>query len=160
MYRNDRVVPGFALVLSLGLFLIAYLDGRHLAALHGGPREELSAGQIGLVGFGVVLLVYAIVGFLVVWLEGRAPVPIRKPAKPTRRQYLVVLVTAIALVAVSGIFVQAILFSKRTQQTNTAVEGVLFGLVALLVAAVLALYKHYFQDEDVRTESMESEVPW
>jgi amino acid transporter len=160
MYRNDHVLPAYALVLSLVLFFIAYLDGRHLAALHGGPLEELSSGQIGLVGFAMVLLIYAVVGFVVVWLEGKEPTPVHKPAKPTRRQFLTVLVTAVVLVAASGVFVQAILYSKRTQETHTALEGVLFGIVALLVATVLALYKHYFQGEDVTTESQDSEVPW
>lgn len=160
MYRNDYVLPAYALVLSLALFLIAYLDGRHLAALAGHPLDHLSSGQYGLLAFAISLLLFAVIGFVVVWLEGKELRPTKRRARPTRAAFFAVLVTAGLLVATSGVFVQAIRYSQRTQENNTMAEGILFGIVALLVATVLALYKRYFQDEDIRTESMESEVPW
>jgi hypothetical protein len=160
MYRNDRVFPSFALLLSIVLFAVAYFDGRHIAALKGHPIEKLSSGMVGLVAFGFVLLVFGVIGLLVVWLEGEEPRPIVRRAAPGPWAFAAVILAALALVASSGIFVQAILWSQSTRQNLPLQEGVLFGIVALLVATVLALYKRYFQDEEVKTESMDSEVPW
>lgn len=157
MYRNDRVLPIYSLILALALFLIAYLDGQHLAARAGHELDHLSSGQYGLVAFGISFLLFAVIGFVVVWLEGKELRPTYKQATPSRGAFVAVLVTSFFLVAASGIFVQAIQYSQRTQVNNTAIEGLLFGIVALLVATVLALYKRYFQDEHVKTEALESE---
>ena len=62
MYRNDPILPTFALILAAGLFYAAYLDGRHIARLLGHVPEELSVGQIGLMAFGAVLLLYGLMG--------------------------------------------------------------------------------------------------
>ena len=47
MYRNDPILPTFALILAAGLFYAAYLDGRHIARIRrpscnscGGPIRE------------------------------------------------------------------------------------------------------------------------
>lgn len=159
MYRNDRVVPFFALVLSLALFLVTYLDGRHIAALEGHAPEELSVGQIGLIALGVVFLLYALMGFVSVWLEGEELVPGQHRARPGNT-HIVGIALSVVTVAVSGLFAQAMLNAQRTQVNHPRIEGVLFGIVALLVAAVLALYKRHYQDEDVRAESENTEVPW
>jgi amino acid transporter len=160
MYRNDRVIPAFALLLSLVLFVVAYFDGRHIANLKGHALEKLSSGMVGLVAFGFVLLLFGVIGLLIVWLEGKEPRPMLRRASPSPIAFVSIIVTAIALVATSGIFVQAILWSQSTRQNLPLQEGVLFGIVALLVATVLSLYKRYFQDEEVKIESMDSEVPW
>ena len=62
MYRNDPILPTFALILAAGLFYAAYLDGQHIARLLGHVPEELSVGQIGLMAFGAVLLLYGLMG--------------------------------------------------------------------------------------------------
>ncbi len=159
MYRNDRVVPFFALVLSLALFLIAYLDGLHIAALEGHAAEEFSVGQIGLIALGLVLLLYAAIGFVSVWLEGTELHIGQRRAQPGNTHYVGIALSVVT-VAASGLFVQAMLTSQRTQQNHPRLEGLLFGIIALLVAAVLALYKRHYQDEDVRAEPETSEVPW
>lgn len=159
MYRNDRVVPFFALVLSGALFLITYLDGRHIAALGHHPEGKLSVGQIGLVVLGFVLLVYAIIGFVSVWLEGTELRLGAHLARPGKTFPLMIGLMALT-VALSGIFVQAVRYSQRTEQAHPLMEGMLFGVISLLVAAIMALYKRHYQDEDVRAESEESEVPW
>jgi len=159
VYRNDRVVPFFALVLALALFLVTYLDGRHIAALEGHAPEEFSVGQIGLVALAMVLLLYALIGFVSVWLEGTELHPGLRRANPGNT-HIIGIALSLVTVALSGLFAQAILTSQRTQEIHPRLEGVLFGVIALLVAAVLALYKRHYQDEDVRAESETSEVPW
>jgi len=46
MYRNDPILPTFSLILALGLFYMAYLDGLHIARLLGHTPEELSVGPV------------------------------------------------------------------------------------------------------------------
>ena len=159
MYRNDRVVPFFALVLALALFLTTYLDGIHITSLEGHAPEEFSVGQIGLMALGIVLLLYAMIGFVSVWLEGEELRPGMRRAEPGNT-HIIGIALSLVTVAVSGLFAQAVLTSQRTQEIHPRIEGILFGIVALLVAAVLALYKRHYQDEDVRAESETSEVPW
>ncbi|MEJ2667895.1 MAG: hypothetical protein P8Z81_12490, partial [Deinococcales bacterium] len=142
MYRNDRVIPFFTLLFAVALFFIAYLDGRHITALAGGKVQPLSVGQIGLISIGIVLLVYAVIGYVSVWLEGRELRPGTHPAKPGGAQWVGMALSALA-VALSGLFAQSIIHSLRTQQTHPAVEGALFGGISLTVAGILALYKRY-----------------
>ncbi|HKI57595.1 MAG TPA: hypothetical protein VKA00_00070 [Trueperaceae bacterium] len=159
MYRNDPVVPIFAFLLSLGLFFTAYLDYVHIAQLEGHAPAEFSVGMIGLVSLGVVFLLYAMIGLVSVWLEGYELRPALRKAHPGHTLWILGVLVFI-VVALSGLFAQMILYSQRTQQTQPTVEGVLFGLIAITVGVVLALYKRYYQDEDVRAEPEDSEVPW
>lgn len=159
MYRNDPVVPVFALLLSLGLFFTAYLDFVHITQLEGHAPPEFSVGMIGLVSLGVVFLLYAMIGLVSVWLEGYELRPAKRRAHPGRTMWILA-VLVFVVVALSGLFAQMILYSQRTQKTQPTVEGILFGLIAIAVGVVLALYKRYYQDEDVRAESEDSEVPW
>jgi len=158
MYRNDRVVPFFTLLFAAALFLMSYLDGRHITALAGKP-EPLSVGQIGLISFGLVLVVYGIIGYISVWLEGEELRPGVHKARPGAAQWVGMALSALA-VALSGLFVQAIVHSLRTQQNHPAAEGIIFGAISLTVAGLLMVYKHYYQDDEVHVESEDSEVPW
>jgi len=159
MYRNDHVFPIFAFLVGLGLFFVAYLDGLHIARLEGHAPVEFSVGQIGLVSLGMVLVLYALIGLVSVWLEGQELRPEKRAARPGRKLWILAALVFV-VVALSGVFAQLILLSQRTQETRPTAEGVVFGLIAIAVAAVLALYKRYFQDEDVRAEPEDSEVPW
>ena len=159
MERNDTVLPFFGLLLAVGLFLTAYLDGRHIRALAGGAAQPLSVGQVGLLGLGIALLVYAAIGFVSVWLEGEElRVGTHRP-EPGRRMWLGMLLSALA-VALSGLFVQAIRHSLRSGENHPAVEGAIFACISVTVAALLALYKHDGQDDEVWAEPNDSEVPW
>lgn len=160
MFRNDHVVPVFAFLLALGLFFTAYLDNVHITHLEGHAPAEFSVGMIGLVSLGVVFLLYAMIGLVSVWLEGQELRPAERRARPASGTMWVLGFLVLVVVALSGLFAQMILYSQRTQVTHTTVEGVLFGLIAIVVGVVLALYKRYYQDEDVRAEPEDSEVPW
>ena len=159
MYRNDRVIPFFTILFAVALFFLAYLDGRHITALEGGVPQPLSVGQIGLVSLGIVLLTYGLIGYVSVWLEGRELRPGTHKARPGNAQWVGMALSALA-VALSGLFVQAIVHALRTQENHPAVEGAIFAGISLTVAALLALYKHYYQDDEVGVESEDSEVPW
>lgn len=159
MYRNDRVIPFFTLVFAAALFLMSYLDGRHITALSGGKPQPLSVGQIGLISLGLVFLVYGIIGFISVWLEGRELRPGVHKARPGKAQWVGMALSVLA-VALSGLFVQAIVHSLKTQENHPGAEGIIFGAISLTVAGLLMVYKHYYQDDEVHVESEDSEVPW
>ena len=159
MYRNDRVIPFFTLVLAAALFFMSYLDGRYITALSGGKPQPLSVGQIGLISLGVVFLIYGVIGFISVWLEGSELRPGVHRARPGRAQWVGMALSVLA-VALSGLFVQAIVHSLRTQQNHPAAEGIIFAAISLCVAGLLMVYKHYYQDDEVHIESEDSEVPW
>ena len=159
MYRNDRVIPFFTLVFAAALFFMSYLDGRYITALSGGKPQPLSVGQIGLISLGVVFLIYGVIGFISVWLEGSELRPGVHKARPGRAQWVGMVLSALA-VALSGLFVQAIVHSLRTQQNHPAAEGIIFAAISLCVAGLLMLYKNYYQDDEVHIESEDSEVPW
>jgi hypothetical protein len=159
MYRNDRVIPFFTLVFAAALFFMSYLDGRYITALSGGKPQPLSVGQIGLISLGVVFLIYGVIGFISVWLEGSELRPGVHKARPGRAQWVGMVLSVLA-VALSGLFVQAIVHSLRTQQTHPAAEGIIFAAISLCVAGLLMLYKNYYQDDEVHIESEDSEVPW
>jgi len=159
MYRNDRVIPFFTLVFAAALFFMSYLDGRYITALSGGKSQPLSVGQIGLISLGVVFLIYGVIGFISVWLEGSELRPGVHKARPGHAQWVGMVLSALA-VALSGLFVQAIVHSLRTQQNHPAAEGIIFAAISLCVAGLLMLYKHYYQDDEVHIESEDSEVPW
>jgi len=159
MYRNDRVIPFFTLVFAAALFFMSYLDGRYITALSGGKPQPLSVGQIGLISLGVVFLIYGVIGFISVWLEGSELRPGVHKARPGRAQWVGMVLSALA-VALSGLFVQAIVHSLRTQQNHPAAESIIFAAISLCVAGLLMLYKNYYQDDEVHIESEDSEVPW
>lgn len=159
MYRNDRVIPFFTLLFAAALFFMAYMDGRHITALSGGKPQPLSVGQIGLITFGLVLLAYGLIGFISVWLEGLELRPGIHLARPGRGQWVGIVLSVLA-VALSGLFVQGIVHSLRTQQTDPALEGTIFAAISACVAGLLMLYKHDYQDDEVHVESEDSEVPW
>ncbi len=159
MYRNDRVIPFFTLLFAVALFFMSYLDGRYITAVSGGKPQPLSVGQIGLISIGMVFLIYALIGFVSVWLEGPELRPGVHRARPGRAQWVGIALSVLA-VALSGLFVQGIVNSLRTQQTHPAVEGVIFAAISVCVAGLLMVYKHYYQDDEVHVESEDSEVPW
>ncbi|RTH05544.1 MULTISPECIES: cytochrome C [Thermus] len=160
MYRNDPIVPTFALILAAGLFYMAYLDGLHIARLLGHTREELSVGQIGLMAFGAVFLLYGLIGLVSYWLEGVELRPGRHFPTPSTAPVAVGVVLVLLLTALSGFFVRLIAYAAQTGHNPTWLQGFVFGTISLVVAALLGIYKKFFGRDEVITEEEKSHFPW
>ncbi len=162
MYRNDTVIPFFALLLSVALYLATYLDGQHIAQLHGGkpPHAALSEGQIGLVAFATLSLIYALIGYFSAWLEGVELRPGRHVPSPGMAVTLVALILAVVEAALGGFFVRLLLYHLTEKPVTSAAEGTVFGLMMLVGAVLLAIYKKYYLGDEVLVEEEHSEVPW
>ena len=160
MYRNDPILPTFALILAAGLFYAAYLDGRHIARLLGHVPEELSVGQIGLMAFGAVLLLYGLMGLVSYWLEGIALRPGRHFPTPSTAPVAAGVILVLLLTALSGFFVRLLVYSAQTGHNPTCLQGLIFGSISLVVAALFGIYRRFFGREEVITEEEKSEFPW
>ena len=160
MYRNDPIVPTFALILAAGLFYMAYLDGLHIARLLGHTPEELSVGQIGLMAFGAVFLLYGLIGLVSYWLEGVELRPGRHFPAPSTAPVAVGVILVLLLTALSGFFVRLIVYSAQTSHNPTWLQGFVFGTISLGVAALLGIYKKFFGRDEVITEEEKSGFPW
>ncbi len=160
MYRNDTVIPFFALLFAVALYFATYLDAQHLAALHGGPREELSEGQIGLLAFGTLFLIYGLIGYFSAWLEGVELRPGRHVPEPGAAVTLVAVLLAVVEAGLSGFFVRLLLDHLSGKPISSAAEGITFGAMMLVGAVLLALYKKFYLGDEVLIEDEHSEVPW
>lgn len=160
MYRNDPVLPTFSLILALGLFYAAYLDGRLLARLQGHTPMELSVGQIGLMAFGAVLLLYGLMGLVSFWLEGVELRPGRHFPTPSTAPVATGVILVLLLTALSGFFVRLIVYSAQTGHNPTWLQGLIFGSISLVVAALFGIYKKFFGRDEAVTEDEKGEFPW
>ncbi|MGQ9735379.1 MAG: cytochrome C [Thermaceae bacterium] len=160
MYRNDPVLPTFSLILALGLFYTAYLDGQQIARLLGHSPEELSAGQIGLVAFGVVLLLYGVISLVSYWLEGSELRPGRHFPTPSSTPMVVGVILVFLLTAMSAFFVRLLIHSAQTGHNPTWLQGALFGGMSLVVGILLIIYSRFYGESEVITEEEKGEFPW
>ncbi len=160
MYRNDPVLPTFSLILALGLFYAAYLDGRLIARLQGHAPQELSVGQIGLMAFGAVFLLYGLMGLISYWLEGAELRPGRHFPIPSTTPTVVGVILVLLLTALSGFFVRLLVYAGQTGHNPTWLQGLVFGGLSLVVAALFGIYRRFFGREEVVTEEEKSEFPW
>mgnify|MGYP006341203095 FL=1 len=160
MYRNAPILPTRALSLAAGLFYAACLDGRHIARLLGHVPEELSVGQIGLMAFGAVLLLYGLMGLVSYWLEGIELRPGRHFPTPSTAPVAAGVILVLLLTALSGFFVRLLVYSAQTGHNPTWLQGLIFGSISLVVAALFGIYRRFFGREEVITEEEKSEFPW
>ena len=160
MYRNDPILPTFALILAAGLFYAVYLDGRRIARHLGDGPEELSVGQIGLMAFGAVLLLYGLMGLVSYWLEGIELRPGRHFPTPSTAPVAAGVILVLLLTALSGFFVRLLVYSAQTGHNPTWLQGLIFGSISLVVAALFGIYRRFFGREEVITEEEKSEFPW
>lgn len=155
MVRNDPLIPFYAVLAAVAAFLAAWLYGRHL-----GAQPALSTGQIGLMTFGILLLVYGVIGLVSVWFEGRELRPGRRLASRGAVPLVVGLLLCLADAALAGIFVRLVMHGLTTHIPSPRAEGVATGALFLCTAALLAVYKRYFVSDEVTTDDLRSEVPW
>ncbi|MDM7324633.1 MAG: cytochrome C [Thermus sp.] len=160
MYRNDPILPTFALILAVGLFYMAYLDGIHITRLLGHAPEELSVGQIGLMAFGAVLLLYGLIGLVSYWLDGIELRPGRHFPSPSTVPLVAGVILVLVLTALSGFFVRLLIYSAQTGHNPTWLQGLVFGAISLVVAILMGIYKKFYGRDEVVTEEEKSHFPW
>ncbi len=160
MYRNDTVLPFFGILFGVALWYMAYLDGVHIQNLLGHTPEELSVGQLGLITFGIVFFLYGAIGYISAFLEGSELRPGRHEAEGGVAPVILTIVLTLILVALSGVFVNAIAYGLTEGPVKSSFLGQLAAGIFLIMALLLVIYKKHFVDDEVLAEDEHSEVPW
>ena len=117
-------------------------------------------GQIGLMAFGAVLLLYGLMGLVSYWLEGIELRPGRHFPTPSTAPVAAGVILVLLLTALSGFFVRLLVYSAQTGHNPTWLQGLIFGSISLVVAALFGIYRRFFGREEVITEEEKSEFPW
>lgn len=163
MYRNDTVVPYFALVFSAALFLMAYLNNQMRVMHEAGVVPHLTVGNIGLMAFAMVLFVYGFIGLLSNWLEGSELRPGKHEPEPSSLPMVAGVVLSLLLVMLSGFFVRTLVFANNPETgyySATTLQAGVFASMMLILALLIAIYKKYFVPEEVLAEDEKSDFPW
>lgn len=163
MYRNDTVVPYFALVFSVALFLMAYLNNQMRVVHEAGVVPHLTVGNIGLMAFAAVLFVYGFIGLLSNWLEGSELYPGQHNPEPSSLPMVAGVVLSILLVLLSGFFVRTLVFANNPEigyYNATTLQAGVFAAMMVIMALLIAIYKKYFMPEEVLAEDEKSDFPW
>ncbi|MER3444841.1 MAG: cytochrome C [Meiothermus sp.] len=163
MYRNDTVVPAFAIIFAIALFYMAYLVTQRVAALSGHTPAELTVGQIGLMAFGAVLFMYGFIGLLSNWLEGTELRPGKHEPEASSVPVVAGVILSLALAAASGLFVRTLVLAANKEAEfppPTWLQGGLFAAMMLIIALLIAIYKKFFMTEEVLAEDEKGEFPW
>ncbi|WP_027878521.1 hypothetical protein [Meiothermus cerbereus] len=163
MYRNDTVVPYFALVFSVALFLMAYLNDRMRVVHEAGVVPHLTVGNIGLMAFAMVLFVYGFIGLMSNWLEGSELRPGLHQPEPSSLPMVAGVVLSILLVMLSGFFVRTLVFANNPElgyYNATTLQAGVFAAMMLILALLIAIYKKFFMPEEVLVEDEKSDFPW
>lgn len=162
MYRNDTVVPYFALVFSAALFLISYLNIQLLFD-RGVELHRLTVGTMGLVTFGMVFFLYGFIGLISNWLEGSELRPGKHQPEPSSLPVVVGVVLSILLVVLSGFFARTLVFANNPEfgyYNDPTLQAGVFASIMLLLAVLIVVYKKFFMEEEVLVENEKSEFPW
>lgn len=159
MYRNDRVVPFYALLFAVALFFMMSLN-QSLRVVKEGDVAHLTVGSIGLMAFAMVLFIYGFIGLLGNWLEGAELRPGKHEPEPSSLPVVAGVVLSILLVILSGFFVRTLVYASAEGYNPTALQGGVFAAMMLLIALLVAIYKKFFIPEEVLAEDEKSDFPW
>jgi len=99
-------------------------------------------------------------GLVSYWLEGIELRPGRHFPTPATAPVAAGVVLVLLLTALSGSFVRLIIYSAQTGHNPTWLQGLIFGSISLVVAALFGIYKKFFSREEAITEEEKSEFPW
>jgi hypothetical protein len=123
-------------------------------------RNDPILPTFSLIPFGTVFLLYGLIGLTSYWLEGVELRPGRHFPTPSTAPVAAGVVLVLLLTALSGFFVRLIIYSGQTGHNPTWLQGLVFGSISLVVAALLGIYKKFFGRDEVITEGEKSEFPW
>ena len=160
MYRNGRYIPFLALCGAAALFFAAYLDQRHLEQRAGMVPEALSVGQIGMMAFAALFLVYGAIGYISIWLEGTELRPMRRKKSPGVAPVIAGILLSAFLAALAGSFARLIYTELVTAFVSPSLEGAMAASIFIVAALLLLLYRKYFIEDEVLVEDERGEVPW
>jgi len=117
---------------------------------------HLDSYQIALIAWGFLLALYGVQGVLSVWLEGRE---LRLNAHRERpREPLWVFVVVLGLTALE--FFLAVRFVMGLPTAPARQLALDSGLLFLVLAAMLVLYRKYFVEDEVVAGERDDGVPW
>lgn len=128
--------------------------------------EDLKLPEIWLGTFIMVLLTYGLIGLYSYWAEGQELHPgIHKVrASPLG---MLAMISSIALTLLfSYLFVRQMNLdyqgwgAKEQVMPNVTHEGLYAGMILLMLAVSLGLYKKFFMDGEVLVEDASGEFPW
>ena len=128
--------------------------------------EDLKLPEIWLGTFIMVLLTYGLIGLYSYWAEGQELQPgIHKVrASPLA---MLAMISSIALTLLfSYLFVRQMNLdyqgwgAKEQVMPNVTREGLYAGMILLMLAVSLGLYKKFFMDGEVLVEDASGEFPW
>ncbi len=128
--------------------------------------EDLKLPEIWLGTFIMVLLTYGLIGLYSYWAEGQELHPgIHKVrASPLA---MLAMISSIALTLLfSYLFVRQMNLdyqgwgAKEQVMPNVTREGLYAGMILLMLAVSLGLYKKFFMDGEVLVEDASGEFPW
>lgn len=128
--------------------------------------EDLKLPEIWLGSFIMVLLSYGVIGLYSHWAEGKELHPGIHKVRATPLSMLA-MATSVGLTLVfSYLFVRQMNIdyagwgAKEQVMPNVSREGLYAGMILLMLAVSLGLYKKYFMDGEVLVEDATGEFPW
>ncbi len=118
--------------------------------------EDVKSYQIAAITWGVLFLMAAFIAFVSVWIEkdSDSPIHVRKEIVGIGPFISILTLGILDIILIIAFIVE--LFSK----TTPSVRGLTASLVFLLIAVMIALYRHYYIDEEVMVHEMDDELPW
>ncbi len=118
--------------------------------------EDVKSYQIAGIVWGVLFLMVALISFVSGWIEKdpHSPIYISKEAVGTGPFVSIMLLLFIDFALIIAFIVE--LFIKTTPSTR----GFTASLIFFIIAIVIALYRHYYIDEEVVIHDLDDELPW
>ena len=118
--------------------------------------EDVKSYQIAGIVWGVLFLMVAFISFVSGWIEKdlHSPIHISKEAVGTGPFVSILLLLLIDFALIIAFVVE--LFIKTTPSTR----GFTASLIFFIIAIVIALYRHYYIDEEVVVHDLDDELPW
>jgi len=118
--------------------------------------EDVKSYQIAGIVWGVLFIMVAFIAFVSGWIEKdvSSPIHVRKEVVGTGPFVSILLLIGFDIFLIIAFIVE--LFIKTTPSTR----GFTASLIFFIVAVVIALYRHYYIDEEVVVHDLDDELPW
>jgi len=117
--------------------------------------EPLSELEIGLIGFALTLLIFAVQGFISVLLEGRELHLGRVRPRLTNPLSVAIVIFSMLLLVIAGFLGYGIAVSWEPY-----LIGTLAGLGSIDMALLLVFYKEGFVGSEAHFDERDDGVPW
>ena len=128
--------------------------------------EDLKLPEIWLGTFIMVLLTYGLIGLYSYWAEGQELHPGIHKVRASPLATLAMISSIALTLLFSYLFVRQMNLdyqgwgAKEQVMPNVTREGLYAGMILLMLAVSLGLYKKFFMDGEVPVEDASGEFPW